>query len=139
MGCPPALGCPSPGAWWAYPRAGPASNSNSSSLPPSTPPTPVGNLDRFIESTTPVVPVQYRRKTSVRRWRSSDNGESCPYFDLKDLWESFKEWSAYGAGVPLILNGNDVAIVQYYVPYLSGIQLYICASFKTCLKIERLE
>ncbi|ONK55582.1 uncharacterized protein A4U43_UnF1160, partial [Asparagus officinalis] len=102
-----------------------SSNSNSSSLPPSTPPTPAGNLDRFIESTTPVVPVQYRRKTSVRRWRSSDYGESCPYFDLKDLWESFKEWSAYGAGVPLILNGNDDAIVQYYVPYLSGIQLYV--------------
>ncbi|XP_020262638.1 uncharacterized protein LOC109838620 [Asparagus officinalis] len=87
-----------------------SSNSNSSSLLPSMPPTPAGNLDRFIVSTTPVVPVQYCHKTSVRRWRSSDNGESCPYFDLKDLWESFKEWSVYGAGVPLILNGNGVAI-----------------------------
>lgn len=46
-----------------------------------------------------------------------------PYFVLGDLWESFKEWSAYGAGVPLILNDSD-SVVQYYVPYLSGIQLY---------------
>lgn len=49
--------------------------------------------------------------------------QSQPYFCLGDLWESFKEWSAYGAGVPLVLNGND-SVVQYYVPYLSAIQLY---------------
>lgn len=52
---------------------------------------------------------------------------SCRYFDLGDLWESFKEWSAYGAGVPLVLNGSD-AVIQYYVPYLSGIQLYVDSS-----------
>lgn len=46
-----------------------------------------------------------------------------PYFVLGDLWESFVEWSAYGAGVPLVLDGRDCA-VQYYVPYLSGMQLY---------------
>ena len=34
------------------------------------------------------------------------------------------EWSAYGAGVPLVLDGSD-PVVQYYVPYLSGIQLYV--------------
>ena len=33
------------------------------------------------------------------------------------------EWSAYGAGVPLVLNGRD-SVIQYYVPYLSAIQLY---------------
>jgi hypothetical protein len=42
---------------------------------------------------------------------------------LNDLWETFKEWSAYGAGVPLVLDEGD-SVVQYYVPYLSGIQLY---------------
>lgn len=47
-----------------------------------------------------------------------------PYFLLGDLWEAFKEWSAYGAGVPLILNDCD-SVIQYYVPYLSGIQLYV--------------
>lgn len=49
--------------------------------------------------------------------------EFWPYFVLGDLWESFGEWSAYGAGVPLILNDSD-CVVQYYVPYLSGIQIY---------------
>ena len=63
----------------------------------------------------------------MRGWRNSNNVDSCPYFDLGDLWESFREWSAYGAGVPLVLNGND-AVIQYYVPYLSGIQLYVDSS-----------
>ncbi|KAH9621703.1 hypothetical protein KSS87_000749, partial [Heliosperma pusillum] len=35
-----------------------------------------------------------------------------------------RECSAYGAGVPLVLNGIDDGIVQYYVPYLSAIQLF---------------
>lgn len=57
-------------------------------------------------------------------WRTCDDVEcNQPYFVLGDLWESFKEWSAYGAGVPLILNDSD-SVVQYYVPYLSGIQIY---------------
>lgn len=47
-----------------------------------------------------------------------------PYFVLGDLWESFKEWSAYGVGVPLILNEAN-CVIQYYVPYLSGIQIYV--------------
>ncbi|XVF44210.1 hypothetical protein PTKIN_Ptkin02bG0102600 [Pterospermum kingtungense] len=56
-------------------------------------------------------------------WRTCDVEYNQPYFVLGDLWESFKEWSAYGTGVPLILNDSD-SVVQYYVPYLSGIQLY---------------
>lgn len=58
----------------------------------------------------------------MRGWRTCDV-EFQPYFELGDLWESFKEWSAYGAGVPLVLNDSD-CVVQYYVPYLSGIQIY---------------
>ncbi|KAL3505672.1 hypothetical protein ACH5RR_031054 [Cinchona calisaya] len=81
------------------------------------------NLDRFIEHTTPSVPAQFSPKTSMREWRNADD-EFQPYFVLSDLWESFKEWSAYGAGVPLILNGTEI-VIQYYVPFLSGIQLYI--------------
>ena len=45
------------------------------------------------------------------------------FFSLRDLWDSFDEWSAYGAGVPIVLNPKDT-VVQYYVPYLSAIQLY---------------
>nr|POF25513.1 hypothetical protein CFP56_39115 [Quercus suber] len=80
------------------------------------------NLDRFLEHTTPVVTAQYLPK--MRGWRTCEPAVLNPYFVLGDLWESFKEWSAYGAGVPLLLNGSD-SVVQYYVPYLSGIQLYI--------------
>ncbi|KAJ4972845.1 hypothetical protein NE237_006019 [Protea cynaroides] len=83
---------------------------------------PPSNLDRFLESTTPSVHAQYLSKTRTRVWRTCDV-EFQPFFTLGDLWESFKEWSAYGAGVPLILNGSD-CVVQYYVPYLSGIQIY---------------
>lgn len=57
------------------------------------------------------------------RGLSTCDVEFQPYFVLGDLWESFKEWSAYGAGVPLILNDSD-SVVQYYAPYLSGIQIY---------------
>ncbi|XP_011042731.1 PREDICTED: uncharacterized protein LOC105138374 [Populus euphratica] len=83
------------------------------------------NLDRFLEYTTPVVPAQFLPKTSVGGWRTCEvQHHQNLYFVLEDLWESFKEWSAYGAGVPLLLNGSET-VVQYYVPYLSGIQLYI--------------
>ncbi|KAJ0632649.1 hypothetical protein HanLR1_Chr17g0667511 [Helianthus annuus] len=58
----------------------------------------------------------------VRGWRTSDP-ECQPYFVLGDLWEAFKEWSAYGAGFPLMLDDTD-SVIQYYVPYLSGIQIY---------------
>ncbi|KAJ1292837.1 hypothetical protein BS78_01G020600 [Paspalum vaginatum] len=83
----------------------------------------VGNLERFLTSTTPSVPAQYLPKTSLRMRRSGVAMDSRPYFCLGDLWESFREWSAYGAGVPLVLNGCD-SVIQYYVPYLSAIQLY---------------
>ncbi|KAI0522831.1 hypothetical protein KFK09_005216 [Dendrobium nobile] len=83
------------------------------------------NLERFMEATTPSVPAHYLSKKH-RDWRTCD--EECrTYFKLEDLWESFKEWSAYGLGVPLMLNGKD-SVVQYYVPYLSGIQLYADSS-----------
>ncbi|KAL5218126.1 hypothetical protein ABZP36_018810 [Zizania latifolia] len=82
-----------------------------------------GNLERFLTSTTPSVPFQYLPKMSLKMRRTGDSTNSSPYFCLEDLWESFREWSAYGAGVPLVLNGSD-SVTQYYVPYLSAIQLY---------------
>ncbi|KAG0482590.1 hypothetical protein HPP92_010674 [Vanilla planifolia] len=86
---------------------------------------PPGNFDRFMESTTPIVPALYFPKMSVRGWRCHENVEPRhPFFSLGDLWESFTEWSAYGAGVPLVLNESD-SVVQYYVPYLSAIQLFV--------------
>jgi hypothetical protein len=45
------------------------------------------------------------------------------YFYLADLWNRFYEWSAYGVGTSVHLPSGE-AIVQYFVPYLSAIQLY---------------
>ncbi|KAG5532343.1 hypothetical protein RHGRI_026841 [Rhododendron griersonianum] len=95
---------------------------------------PLCNLERFLESVTPSVPAQHPSKTSMRGWRTCDE-ELQPYFVLGDLWESFKEWSAYGAGVPLILNDSD-SVVQYYVPFLSAIQIYVDPS-KSSVKSRR--
>ncbi|GFP84680.1 hypothetical protein PHJA_000611900 [Phtheirospermum japonicum] len=102
---------------------------------PVSEPSPLCNLERFLESVTPSVPAQYLPKMKVRSWRTSD-AEFQPFFALSDLWESFKEWSAYGVGVPLVLNDLD-GVVQYYVPYLSGIQLYADRS-KSTDKLRRL-
>ncbi|CAA6669136.1 unnamed protein product [Spirodela intermedia] len=96
---------------------------SASPSPPPTPPPPAGNLDRFLQSTTPLVPALYPPKINMRGRRNGETNDSHPYFNLGDLWESFREWSAYGAGVPVTLNGSD-SVIQYYVPYLSGIQLY---------------
>lgn len=49
--------------------------------------------------------------------------ENVEYFRLSDLWDAYDEWSAYGAGVPIRLN-NGETLVQYYVPYLSAIQIF---------------
>nr|XP_010905692.1 uncharacterized protein LOC105032815 isoform X2 [Elaeis guineensis] len=105
-----------------------SSQTSVSSSAPSSPSRrlepPAGNLERFLQSTTPFVPAQYFPKTSMTGWRNCDAADLGPYFILGDLWESLREWSAYGAGVPLVLNGSD-SVVQYYVPFLSGIQLFV--------------
>ncbi|XP_010502089.1 PREDICTED: uncharacterized protein LOC104779424 [Camelina sativa] len=86
------------------------------------------NLQRFLDSVTPSVPAQYLSKTSLRERRADDAAAAAvPYFVLGDIWESFAEWSAYGTGVPLVLNNNnnkEDRVIQYYVPSLSAIQIY---------------
>ncbi|XP_057483391.1 uncharacterized protein LOC130770103 [Actinidia eriantha] len=92
-----------------------------SSASPPRPPTNATNMDRLVEAVTPFVPALCLSEGNARGWRIR---ELQTYYCLGDLWESFKEWSVYGAGVPLLLKGED-SIIQYYVPYLSGIQLYV--------------
>ncbi|KVH96470.1 Protein of unknown function DUF789 [Cynara cardunculus var. scolymus] len=87
------------------------------------------NLDRFMKHTTPIVTAQHFPKTSMKGWKKHED-DYHPYFILGDLWESFKEWSAYGVGVPLVLNERD-CVVQYYAPSLSAIQLYVDPSAPT--------
>ncbi len=59
------------------------------------------------------------RDPSLKRCIDPDR---IPFFGLGDLWDSFDEWSAYGAGMPLMLKGDE-NVVQYYVPYVSALEL----------------
>ncbi|KAJ6383435.1 hypothetical protein OIU78_026840 [Salix suchowensis] len=83
------------------------------------------NLDCFLHCTTPLVQSQSLTKSEIRNlnrsWHPWER-DTVKYFTLGDLWNCYDEWSAYGAGVPIILN-NDETLVQYYVPYLSAIQI----------------
>ncbi|GER26308.1 hypothetical protein STAS_01948 [Striga asiatica] len=58
--------------------------------------------------------------------------EKVDYFVLGDLWNSFGEWSAYGAGVPIL----GQTLIQYFVPYLSAIQIFTSSSSVNCLRYE---
>ncbi|KAK7342232.1 hypothetical protein VNO80_25176 [Phaseolus coccineus] len=90
------------------------------------------NLDCFLRRTTPVVPSQFLPKHEIRNlnrlWHPWER-EAVEYFTLGDLWNQFDEWSAYGAGVPISLS-NGETLVQYYVPYLSAIQIFTSSSFR---------
>ncbi|CAL5208871.1 unnamed protein product [Lathyrus oleraceus] len=80
-------------------------------------PISVKNLNNILSSFTP------KLQTKSKGSKSSESVEK-PYFVLENLWDSFKEWSAYGIDVPLTLN-EDEHVIQYFVPYLSAIQLYV--------------
>uniref|UniRef100_A0A2P2LYV1 Uncharacterized protein LOC8262107 n=1 Tax=Rhizophora mucronata TaxID=61149 RepID=A0A2P2LYV1_RHIMU len=84
------------------------------------------NLDFFLQCTTPVVQSQFLPQTEIRKlnrlWHPRERGP-VEYFTLGDLWSCFDEWSAYGAGVPIALD-NGESLIQYYVPYLSAIQIF---------------
>ncbi|CAN0914951.1 hypothetical protein LINGRAHAP2_LOCUS28846 [Linum grandiflorum] len=91
------------------------------------------NLDCFLNFTTPVVDSHFLPKSEIRNlnrlWHPWER-DTVEYFTLADLWKCYDEWSAYGAGVPISLkqnnngDGNGDTLVQYYVPYLSAIQIF---------------
>ncbi|KAI3824704.1 hypothetical protein L1987_06173 [Smallanthus sonchifolius] len=102
------------------------------------------NLQRFLNSTTPVVNSQFLPKSEIRNlnrlWHPWER-QRVEFFTLGDLWNCFDEWSAYGTGVPIDVdrnfgNGEDGTIVQYYVPYLSAIQIYTSNSSLNYLREE---
>ncbi|XP_015936229.1 uncharacterized protein LOC107462179 [Arachis duranensis] len=90
------------------------------------------NLDCFLRCTTPVIPSQFLAKSEMkglnRLWHPWER-ERVEYFSLRDLWNRYDEWSAYGAGVPITLPNSDT-LVQYYVPYLSAIQIFTSNTFR---------
>lgn len=56
-------------------------------------------------------------------WWQEQGKEDIEYFRLADLWDCYDEQSAYGFGTQVDLNNGETAM-QYYVPYLSAIQIY---------------
>ncbi|KAI3736185.1 hypothetical protein L6452_15722 [Arctium lappa] len=98
------------------------------------------NLESFLDCTTPVVPSQFLSKSEVaklnRLWHPWER-EKVEFFTLGELWNSFDEWSAYGAGVPINVDaGEDETIIQYFVPYLSAIQIFTSNSSFNYLREE---
>lgn len=97
------------------------------------------NLERFLDCTTPVVQSQFLPKSGIKNlnklWHPWEQ-EKVEYFTLGDLWNSFDEWSAYGAGVPIHLEETQETLVQYYVPYLSAIQIFTSNSSFNGLREE---
>ncbi|XP_073039751.1 uncharacterized protein [Primulina eburnea] len=94
------------------------------------------NLESFLDSTTPMVPSRFLYKDDVKKlnrvWHPLER-EKVEYFMLGDLWNSFGEWSAYGAGVPVTADDGK-NLDQYFVPYLSAIQIFTTSSLINCLK-----
>ncbi|XP_073279616.1 uncharacterized protein [Primulina huaijiensis] len=88
------------------------------------------NLDSFLNCTTPVVPSRFLSKSEMRKlnklWHPWER-EKVEFFTLGDLWDSFDEWSACGLGVPIISDGGH-NLTQYFVPYLSAIQIFTSSS-----------
>ncbi|KAI3812217.1 hypothetical protein L1987_16924 [Smallanthus sonchifolius] len=98
------------------------------------------NLQCFLDSTTPIVSSQFLSKSEIinlnRLWHPWER-EMVEFFTLGDLWSCFDEWSAYGAGVPIkVHDEEDETIVQYYVPYLSAIQIFTSNSSLNYLREE---
>ena len=92
----------------------------------------ISNIESFVVSTVPLVPALDAERpageTGDDSYDSSteagpSSGEA-DRFALRDLWGSFDEWSAYGVEVPLTLDDEDHEVFQYYVPFLSGIQVF---------------
>ncbi|KAJ0255692.1 Uncharacterized protein HA466_0087620 [Hirschfeldia incana] len=71
------------------------------------------NLERFLLGVTPKPP-----SLSFPQGK-----EEIEYFRLGDLWSCYDEQSAYGFGSHVDLN-NGETVMQYYVPYLSAIQIH---------------
>ncbi|XP_010416108.1 PREDICTED: uncharacterized protein LOC104702015 isoform X1 [Camelina sativa] len=73
------------------------------------------NLERFLLGITPKPP-----SFSLPQEHGKDEVE---YFRLGDLWDCYDELSAYGFGSQVELS-NGETVMQYYVPYLSAIQIH---------------
>ena len=102
-----------------------------SASPPASASTPAiatetSNIEAFVASTTPVFIARRRVENDETNGETSSTSvmNDDDAYVLSELWDAFAEPSAFGAEVPLRLQeGQDVS--QYYVPFLSGVQLFV--------------
>ncbi|XP_022867278.1 uncharacterized protein LOC111386995 isoform X2 [Olea europaea var. sylvestris] len=96
------------------------------------------NLERFLDCVTPVVPSHLLPKNDMMNlnslWHPLER-ENLNYFTLGDLWNCYDECSVYGVGVPITLDDGQ-SLVQYFVPYLSAIQIFTSNSSVNCVREE---
>ncbi|KAF0893461.1 hypothetical protein E2562_025254 [Oryza meyeriana var. granulata] len=83
------------------------------------------NLRSFLHTVTPTLDAYTVGKPSCCSGRAADLGS---YFYLVDLWNHFYPLSACGVSTPVHLPSGQ-EIDQYFVPYLSAIQLYTVSDF----------
>ncbi|KAL6652341.1 hypothetical protein ACP70R_011266 [Stipagrostis hirtigluma subsp. patula] len=84
------------------------------------------NLRCFLDSVTPIVETHKVPKPPFLPLPNNYCGkviDGVKCFYLGDLWNKFYEWSTCGVGTPVRLPSGET-VVQYFVPYLSAIQLY---------------
>ncbi|WOG96777.1 hypothetical protein DCAR_0416113 [Daucus carota subsp. sativus] len=86
------------------------------------------NLQRLLNSLTPVVPLKPIPEYCIEKfngeWKNSEKPAVKEYFRLRDIWTCFEEWSAYGRGTEVILN-NGEKVQHYFTPYVSAVQISI--------------
>jgi len=86
------------------------------------PPRELSNIEAFVASATPVFVV--RRRDDGASATAAASTSALSGYALSELFAAFEEPSAFGAEVPLRLQDTQ-DVSQYYVPFLSGVQLYV--------------
>ncbi|KAL3737134.1 hypothetical protein ACJRO7_025974 [Eucalyptus globulus] len=94
------------------------------------------NMECLPFSVIPTVPVkEVPRPRHGEETGESDEKDPVDSFCLGDFWKAYEEWSAYGAGVPIVLPCGE-SVMQYYFPSLSAIQLFTYQKFPTPLRFS---
>ncbi|PPR85426.1 hypothetical protein GOBAR_AA35274 [Gossypium barbadense] len=93
------------------------------------------NLQCFLRCITPVVPTRLLPKkcnedSNGGYLETNEKERDEEGYSLSEVWESYREWSAYGVDVPIVLNNGD-CVVQYYSPSLSAMQIYTFKPFSS--------
>ncbi|CAH8271981.1 unnamed protein product [Arabidopsis lyrata] len=94
------------------------------------------NFERFLECSSPRVPIQYYTQREGSSSSSSlalgaieEEEVRKPRIVLGDIWSACADWSADGLQVPLSLENFDSDVKHHYLPSLSAIQIFTIKPF----------